>query len=143
MAEDFLEFKIRLVKIMEECGMSQADLCRKTGLATSMVSNYCAGRRTPSVQVAAKIAEALNTSIDYLASGKSYKQKQLSTDSLIVAENHIKYKSNYQQHEQSDDETLLNMFHALNSDGKARACSYLLDLTCIDKYKKLDEGSEF
>ena len=82
-----LSFSKRLMKKMDESGVTQADLCRITGLASSMISHYCTGQRVPSVQVAAKIAKALNTSIDYLASGNLYGKDQSLSDPLYVAEN--------------------------------------------------------
>ena len=129
MSEEFSGFNIRLINKMAECGVSQADLCRKTGLATSMISHYCTGQRVPSVQVAAKIAKALNTSIDYLAAGENCTNTQDSYDGFNVAEKSRLYKS------EKDDKTLINMYNALNTDGKVKLRSYLEDLLYIDKYK--------
>jgi len=136
MSDDFSGFSIRLVNKMAECGMSQADLCRKTGLATSMISHYCTGQRIPSVQVAEKIAKALNSSIDYLASGESYTDKQDSSDGFYVSERLKPYKSRNKQQTGKDGEALLNIYSALNEDGKVKARSYLEDLMSIDKYTK-------
>jgi len=136
MTSDGTEFSYRLIRKMEECGMSQADLCRKTGLATSMISHYCTGQRTPSVHVAAKIAKALNTSIDYLTSGNPYERTQSIADYSYVAESSQDYTSGNIQDDRVSEEALLSsMYRALNSEGKAKACSYLEDLLCIDKYK--------
>jgi len=135
MIDDFSGFNVRLINKMAECGVSQADLCRKTGLATSMISHYCTGQRTPSVQVAAKIAKALNTSIDYLASGDNCTNIQDSPNGFSVAENSQSYKSGHKQETEKDDEALLNIYHTLNEDGKEKARTYLEDLMSIDKYK--------
>ena len=135
MTGDSLGFSYRLIKKMEECNMSQADLCRKTGLATSMISHYCTGQRTPSVQVAAKIAKALNTSIDYLTSGDPYENEQSADHESYVAECIHDYISRSMQDDREDEEELfMSMYRALNSDGKVKACSYLEDLLCLDKY---------
>ena len=136
MIDDFSGFSIRLIDKMAECGVSQADLCRKTGLATSMISHYCTGQRVPSVQVAAKIAKALNTSIDYLATGDNCANIQDSPDGFSVAESSQPYKSGHKLEIEKDDKTLINKYHALNTDGKDKLRSYLEDLLCIDKYCK-------
>jgi len=70
MSDTMTGFNKRLMERMSEMRMSQADLCRSTGLATSMVSHYCTGQRIPSVQAAGKIARALDTTIDALVFGK-------------------------------------------------------------------------
>ena len=137
MSDDFLGFNNRLRKIMEERGMSQADLCRSTGLATSMISHYCTGQRVPSVQVASKIAKALNTSIDYLASGKNYASEQNRINDSYVAESPKEYLTDNDYIDCVDEEAqIASMYRNLNPEGKAKVCSYLEDLLNIDKYKK-------
>jgi len=136
MSEEFSGFNIRLINKMAEYGVSQADLCRKTGLATSMISHYCTGQRVPSVQVVAKIAKALNTSIDYLAAGDNCTNIQDSPDGFSVAEKTQPYKSGHKRETEKDDKTLINNYHALNTDGKVKLRSYLEDLLCVDKYCK-------
>ena len=114
MSEEFSGFATRLMEKMAEKGMTQADLCRSTGLATSMISHYCTEQRTPSVPVAVKIARALGTTVDYLASGESEKAKQKKKGAQAVA--------------------LLDKLNSLNAQGQAKAKSYIEDLLEIEKY---------
>ena len=46
--------------------MSQADLANKTGISQVMVGKYERGDASPSIEVAKKIADALEVSLDYL-----------------------------------------------------------------------------
>jgi transcriptional regulator with XRE-family HTH domain len=47
-------------------GMSQADLANKTGISQVMVGKYERGDASPSIEVAKKMADALEVSLDYL-----------------------------------------------------------------------------
>ena len=130
-------FNKRLLLKMEEYGVTQADLCRSTGLASSMISHYCTGQRVPSVQVAAKIAKALNTSIDFLASGNPKVKRKPVTGTSHVAEKTQSYKSDRQLKESAEDEALLtDMYRSLNTDGKEKVNSYIEDLLYIEKYRE-------
>jgi transcriptional regulator with XRE-family HTH domain len=46
--------------------MSQADLANKTGISQVMVGKYERGDASPSIEVAKKMADALEVSLDYL-----------------------------------------------------------------------------
>jgi len=107
MSETMVDFHKRLIARMSEMRMSQADLCRSTGLATSMVSHYCTGQRVPSVQVAGKIAKALDTSIDAL----------------------------FSEEQKSGDPDLLMTFRSLNAEGQAKVLAYIEDLQLTRKYR--------
>ena len=97
------------MKRMSEMRMSQADLCRCTGLATSMVSHYCTGQRIPSVQAAGKIARALDTTLDALVFGKPDKS-EIQTGAP-------------------------DMFYSLNPEGQAKVLAYIDDLQLTRKYR--------
>jgi transcriptional regulator with XRE-family HTH domain len=64
-SDQIVGFNIRLLKKMAERDITQAELCRLTGLASSMVSHYCNGQRIPSVPAALKIAKVLYTTVEY------------------------------------------------------------------------------
>ena len=58
----------RINAAMEERGMTQADVARKTGLSTAIVAQICTGRTTdPGFTKVVKIAKALDVSLNYLA----------------------------------------------------------------------------
>lgn len=56
----------RLAAIRKERQLSQSDLGTKVGLHTNAIGRYERGEAIPSVDVAAKLAKALDVSLDYL-----------------------------------------------------------------------------
>lgn len=67
-----MEFKqqepcsIRITKAMEAKGVKQAELCRRTGIPKSAMSQYVTGVYEPKQERIYKIAEALNVSEEWL-----------------------------------------------------------------------------
>lgn len=59
------EFEYRLVTLMDEQGMSQAELARRTGISTSSMNRYLAGADIPASKLKA-IAAALGVPVDEL-----------------------------------------------------------------------------
>jgi transcriptional regulator with XRE-family HTH domain len=58
----------RIKQLRTEAGLSQAQLAERVGGSDArQISRYEHGRITPSLDVAARIAQALNVSLDYLA----------------------------------------------------------------------------
>lgn len=64
-------FKTRIAEILEEQKLKQADLCRMTGIPTSLMSNYVTGKASPSLDNAELIANALGVTLDYLVGHKT------------------------------------------------------------------------
>ena len=63
-----MNFGQRLLDILDERGMTRADLCRLTGLKSSNLVPYIKNPdASPKLSTAIKIADALNVSLDYLA----------------------------------------------------------------------------
>lgn len=60
---------LRLLLIQKE--MKQADLCRMTGIQTSLMSEYISGRKSPTIRNAILIADAFDISLDTLVEGKN------------------------------------------------------------------------
>lgn len=58
------EFGIRLQHKMIVKGFTQTTLSEATGISQPSISNYIAGRKTPSLYTANKIAKVLDCSID-------------------------------------------------------------------------------
>lgn len=52
--------------LRKEKGMSQTELANRTGISQVMVGKYERGDASPSIEVAKKIADALEVSLDYL-----------------------------------------------------------------------------
>lgn len=55
-----------ITDLRKDRGWSQADLASKTGISQVMVGKYERGDAVPSLEVAKKIADALEVSLDYL-----------------------------------------------------------------------------
>lgn len=63
-----MNFGQRLLDILDERGMTRADLCRLTGLKSSNLVPYIKNPdASPKLSTAIKIADALDVSLDYLA----------------------------------------------------------------------------
>lgn len=62
-----MKFPETLKHLMEERELKQADLCRMTGIPSSLMSNYIKGAKFPSLSNSIALARALNVSIDALA----------------------------------------------------------------------------
>lgn len=63
-----MNFGQRLLDILDEKGMTRADLCRLTGLKSGHLVPYIKdANRSPKLSTAIKIADALDVSLDYLA----------------------------------------------------------------------------
>ena len=60
------KFKERLNKVLQENQMSKAELARKIGMSKSIITNYCLGKREPSLDALILICNALQESADYL-----------------------------------------------------------------------------
>lgn len=61
-------FTERLNLILNARGWRQADLCKASGLTSSQVAYIVNGKtKDPTITTAARIAKALNVSLDYLA----------------------------------------------------------------------------
>ena len=124
-------FNIRLTEKMQARNLTQADLCRLTGLTTSMISHYCAGQRLPNIPAALKIAKALNTTVEYLAQGTS----TYAVSPYSVAEDEILYASQKSQRTTSK-QSLVSLIQLLNEDGQSKVISYTEDLLLNNKYKR-------
>lgn len=48
-------------------GITQADVCRLTGIPTSLMSNYIKGVKSPTLTNSIKLAQAFNVTLDELA----------------------------------------------------------------------------
>ena len=62
-------FGERLAALLKERGWTQQMLAQKAGVTEAAVSHYIKGDRVPRACVLARIAEALDTTSDYLISG--------------------------------------------------------------------------
>ena len=137
MANRIEGFALRLTKKMAERGVSQADLCRLTGLASSMVSHYCTGQRTPSIAAAIKIAKALNTTVDQLALhnplqlNEGYDESHIANATSALSET-IPPTYDFV----NDEQSLVSKFRSLNTQGQKKVIAYIKDLLATGRYSQ-------
>ncbi len=60
----------RISKRIKELGMRQLNICNKTGLSTTALSQYCTGKRVPDTVSLYKIATALGVSMEWILTGE-------------------------------------------------------------------------
>ena len=58
--------KEKAVQLMREQKLNQKQLAEKTSITEASISKYLSGERTPRIDVAVKLAKALNTSVNFL-----------------------------------------------------------------------------
>lgn len=71
----------RLTELMEEKDLTQIELANKVGITNVTISRYLSGERKPRIEIVTKLAEVLNTTVDYLL---GYKTKTFSKNVLPV-----------------------------------------------------------
>lgn len=60
----------RIIRLMKENDYTQKELASMVGVTESAMSRYLKNEREPKAEVIANLATALNTTSDYLISGK-------------------------------------------------------------------------
>lgn len=94
-----VDFRARINALLKEKNISQAELCRRSGVTTAAMSKYSTGIARPTFDTAIAIALALDISLDELV---GWKPKQLT--------------------EQERD--LLDMFRELDADERNQIFDY-------------------
>lgn len=61
----------RIIELMKKNGYTQKELAAMVGVTESAMSRYLNNDREPKIEVIANLATALNTTSDYLISGKN------------------------------------------------------------------------
>lgn len=75
----------RIVQLRKEKSMSQSDLAKKAGVSYAQIGRYEIKGSQPPAEVLKKIADALNTTVDYLVSGsKDEKAKAALKDAALL-----------------------------------------------------------
>ena len=60
------DFGNRLKTVREEKGLKREDIAKKIGTSSAIIGRYERNERTPNIDIAKNIAEALEVSLDYL-----------------------------------------------------------------------------
>ena len=61
----------RILELLKQSGYSQKELASMVGVTEAAMSRYLKNEREPKIEVVANLATALNTTVDYLISGRS------------------------------------------------------------------------
>lgn len=72
----------RLMELMEEKNLTQVALAEKIGTTNVTISRYVSGERMPRLEIIGKMAEVLNTSVDYLVGLSNQKYATSNTASI-------------------------------------------------------------
>lgn len=82
-----MSFGQRLLDILDEKGMSRADLCKATGLTSGHLVPYLKDpSRSPNLSTAIKIADALDISLDRLAERDSESIDENDSEAMRLAD---------------------------------------------------------
>lgn len=90
----------RIAALRKAAGMSQSHLAQRLKISASAVGMYEQGRREPSVEILAAMAEIFGVSIDFLVTGKpgdSREQQELTRllmDRVNAADARLENRSN-------------------------------------------------
>lgn len=122
MEEQFKDIGERLATRIKDIGLNQAELCRKTGLSTTAMSQYFTGKRIPDTTSLYKIATALDTTMEWILTGK-----HITIEDLIIVN---KSCDNIPLTEMEND--LIAMYRLLRKDDQ----EIIFELTKI-QYEKI------
>lgn len=67
-----IDFGTRLKIVREEKKLRREDVANRIGTSAAIVGRYERGERTPSIDIAKNIAQALDVSLDYLVGDTSF-----------------------------------------------------------------------
>lgn len=73
----------RINEALAQNGMLQKDLAKILGVTDNTISYFCKGSRSPQLEQLPKIAEALNTSTDYLLGMTQVKSPSIDTQAIV------------------------------------------------------------
>lgn len=79
-------FNDNLKLLLKNRNLKQADLCRMTGIQTSLMSDYLGGKKSPTIGNAILIADALNISLDTLVGKSTYSSPEEQQSSKVLTE---------------------------------------------------------
>jgi transcriptional regulator with XRE-family HTH domain len=75
--------ELRLSALRKEKKISQADLAEQAGIHSNVLGRYERGEATPSVEMAAKLATALDVSLDYLVGNTDIELDRALLDKVV------------------------------------------------------------
>ena len=106
----------RIQELRKQKNWSQSDLADKVGISYAQIGRYETKEAQPPAVVLNKMANALDTSVDYLINGNTGEKAQASLKDAEV----IKYFKDIDQLPDQEKNTLLKVISAYLRDFKAR-----------------------
>lgn len=67
-----MDFGNKIIQLRKDKDLSRDELAKAVGTSSAIIGRYERNEITPSVEVAAKIADALDVSLDYLVGASSF-----------------------------------------------------------------------
>ena len=115
------EFYQRMREAMEAAGLSQSELCERTKIPKSAMSQYLSGAFKPKQERTYLIARALGVSESWLMGCDTPRERN--------------------EPPPDNEQQLLSLFRQLNVAGKEVVIDYVDTLVTSGKYKKTDTNS--
>ena len=78
MYENLSSFKDRLIEEIEYHGISKTDFAERVGISLGTLNMYLYRNSIPSADIAVKLAHVLNTTVEYLVTGRANSHSQSS-----------------------------------------------------------------
>ena len=78
MNENLSSFKDRLIEEIEYHGISKTDFAERVGISLGTLNMYLYRNSIPSADIAVKLAHVLNTTVEYLVTGRANSHSQSS-----------------------------------------------------------------
>ncbi|QEY34655.1 helix-turn-helix transcriptional regulator [Caproiciproducens galactitolivorans] len=75
----------RISELLRKNKMTQADLARKTGISTGLISQWKNRSQNPSAEKLQKVAECFNVSVDYLLGNEQKEKPLVNNDEELTA----------------------------------------------------------
>lgn len=103
----------RIIRLRKDKGWSQNELAKMLGTSGPIIGRYERNEMVPSVEVAKKLADAFDTTLDYLVdeTGKQAEIKDKAMLNRVVEIEHL---------DQEDKNTILRVVDSLLRDAKAK-----------------------
>jgi len=123
----------RIKFFREEAGLTQHQLSELADVSREAIGNYENGRRVPPVDIAQRIATALNMSVDDLLYPEGTKPKKASVPLDDAGMEELAERLAARSAIITD---IIQNLDKMNDAGKQKAVDYVRDLVRIPEYKK-------
>ncbi|MGN8967307.1 helix-turn-helix domain-containing protein [Intestinimonas sp. HCP28S3_D6] len=82
----FTDVGLRISKRIRELGLKQLDVCNKSGLSTTALSQYCTGKRIPDTLSLYKLSIILGVSMEWVLTGDNLTSEKQAPEPLGLDE---------------------------------------------------------